>query len=120
MRTLALFCLMSLLALAPIGLSGPMPYGALERAKVGDWKKTMRFRGGERATVLARGNDNSPANLQLTITDAAGNVVTQTQGKNPPNAAMVAAFWYPPRDGEYTIEVRNSGSEVSPIFVTIK
>ena len=120
MRTIVLFGLMSLLALAPFVFSGPIPYGALERAEVGEWKKTQRFRGGERATVLARGEEKSTASLQLTITDEKGNIITQANAKKMPNPAAVACFWYPPRDGDYTIEIKNANPKVNTVYVTIK
>jgi hypothetical protein len=123
MRSIVLLGLMSLLALAPIGWSGPVREGSLERLPdLGDhpWRTTKRFLAGERAVVLARGREKSTAILHVTITDSTGKVVTQANGKSPPNSAMVAVFWYPPREGDYTIEVRNTDSEPAGVFVTIK
>jgi hypothetical protein len=121
MRKTILIGVISLLALAPFGHSGPISGGFLESFREGErsLRKTVRFRGGEKAVVLARGRDDSSAVLSIKIYDSKNNVVAQTTGKSPPSSSMVAVFWYPPRDEDYTIDVTNSDKAQS-VFVTIK
>lgn len=122
MRTIALIVFVSLLALAPFAQTGPMSGGFLEGFQKGERaiKKTARFRGGEKAMVLARGLDDSTATLQITVTDSKSRIVAQTTGKNPPGASVVAVFWYPPRDEDYTIDVANTDASPVSVFVTVK
>ena len=121
MRLIALVGVVILLASAPVIDGGPVGGGMLEKVEKSPWKVTMKFRGGEKATVLARaGSPDSKAKLHLTISDANGKTIVEAAGKNPPSAGMVAVFWYPPRDGDYHIELKTADNEPTTCYVTIK
>ena len=122
MRSITLLGILTLLAAAPVLNGGPVGGGVLEHfEKRSQWKTTMKFRGGEKATVFARAaSPESKVKLHVTISDTDGKTIIEAAGKNPPSASMVAVFWYPPRDAEYHIEVKTADSEPATCYVTIK
>ena len=84
------------------------------------WTETKRFRGGERAVVSAVGDKTPGAGLRLRVFDAKGTLVAEDKGKEQPAGDMVAAQWYPPRDGDYRIEIRNLQARPNRCYITIK
>ena len=119
--TLILSSLM-LLFLAPLGAGGPTGGGFFKEVEIGQtpWQDKKRFRAGERAAVLVRGTNHTGPGVQVSVFDADGKIVVEVKGKNPPVPDMVAAFWYPPREADYKIEIKNLDSRVNTCYVTIK
>jgi hypothetical protein len=76
----------------------------------------MKFRGGERACVIARGDHKPVVGLDLTIYDATGTEVARDESAKD----FVAVFWVPPRTAEYRIVVRNHGREYNDVYVVFK
>jgi hypothetical protein len=111
-----------LLAFASIGAGGPVTGGWFDELKIGSksWTDTKRFRANERASVLVRGNANSKSAMQISVYDSKGTLVVEEKGKFPPVADMLAVFWYPPREAEYKIEIKNLGTGENSCYVTIK
>lgn len=87
----------------------------------GLWKKTRTFRGGERAAVLAIGNHEEPGvQVHVAVFDAKGVLVAEDKGESELAGDFVGVVWYPPRDGDYRIEVRHSGSSANNVYIAIK
>ena len=88
----------------------------------GPWKQTIRFRGGERACVFAKGHlERSAGNdasgvLRIAIYDAAGKLVVS----NPDTLGYAVVFWYPPRTADYEIQIHNSSGQEKRVYVCIK
>ena len=84
------------------------------------WKITKRFRGGERASVqVTHVAEKRPTTVQITIHDDQGNIVAEDKGRGPAGD-VVAVIWYPPRDADYRIVVRNTEAAAVPYFVAIR
>jgi hypothetical protein len=116
-------CLMILLMTArsaPIGGS----WQTTPRAKVEPkqpWSQTFAFRGGERAAVLAIGDHNeSGIRLQVAVFDGKGALVAEDKGGSELASDYVGLVWYPPRDGEYRIDVSHNGAGVNKVYIAIK
>ncbi len=122
MRSIFVLVPVFLLAAASIGAGGPVAGVWFQRKEIASepWTLTKRFKGSERAVVLVRGSNHAGAGLHLTVHDADGKLVTEEKGKDPPVPDMVAVFWYPPRDGDYRIEIRNLDARANECYITIK
>ena len=123
MRHVVPLVLLSLLALVPVGVSSPVDGSSTSKHDVGPspWTTTRSFRGGERATVLAFSLKHEPVvNLHLLIYDAKGNLVAEDKASNNLVGDYVGATWYPPRTGEYKIELRNPSGASVPCYIAIK
>ena len=53
--------------------------------------------------MLAFASREDGANIEVTIRDAKGNVIAQDKAAGN----VAAVMWYPPRNGDYAIEVRS-------------
>jgi hypothetical protein len=122
MRSIFVLGPLLLLAAAAIGVGGPVTGVSFQKKEIDEnpWIQTRRFTGGERAAVLVRGSNHAGAGLHLTVHDANGKLVAEDKGKDPPVPDMVAVFWYPPRDAEYRIEIRNLDSRANECYITVK
>ena len=69
---------------------------------------------GERACVVSVGSRASA----LTVKAAQGTVIAEDKAAGNMTGNIVAVIWYPPRAGEYRIEVRHPG--VRDCYVAIK
>ena len=75
------------------------------------WSQTNTFRGGERAAVMAVGDRRiAGAKLRLAVYDAKGMLIAEDNGERELAGDFVGLVWYPPRDGEYKIEVSHNGA----------
>jgi hypothetical protein len=63
--------------------------------------RKMKFKGGERACVIAIGDHQPVVDLHLRVEDARGQLV----GEDKPGGDLCCVIWYPPQDGDYTISV---------------
>ncbi len=110
------------LAFVSICAAGPLSGGFATQEKVGGdpWKTTQRFRGGERAAVLVANKSDKSSHFHITIYDAKGNLVAEDKNPEPSQEDLVSVFWYPPRDGEYRVEIRNLEGRINGCFVTFK
>lgn len=122
MRRILGLALLLLLAAVPLGLASPLTGAWAKYIEVGPdgWTDAKQFRGGERATVLVVGDHLGTTSLHLIVKDAKGTVIAEDKGKDQPAGDMVAIIWYPPRDGEYRIELRNPGGAVNKCYIAIK
>ncbi len=122
MRWLAAIAFVLLLAAAPSGIGGPTTGAWAKYIEVGSegWTDSKRFHAGERATVLVVGDHKGTNPLHLVVYDAKGTVVAEDKGSEHPVGDMVAVIWYPPREGEYRIELRNSSSALNRCYIAIK
>jgi hypothetical protein len=85
------------------------------------WSQTRPFRGGERAAVLAIGDHKElGVQVHVAVFDAKGLLVAEDKGENELASDFVGLVWYPPRDGEYRIEVRQTGADTNKIYIAIK
>jgi hypothetical protein len=85
------------------------------------WSQTRTFRGGERAAVLAIGDhEEHGAKLQVAVFDAKGALIAADKGEGELASDYVGLVWYPPRDGDYRIEVSHSGAAANRIYIAIK
>jgi hypothetical protein len=85
------------------------------------WSQKRTFRGGERAAVLAIGDhEDADLRVQIAVYDANGVLIAEDKGDGELAGDYVGLIWYPPRDGDYRIDVRHSGAGVSTIYIAIK
>ena len=122
MRRVIPLVVLALFALVPFGNSSPSSGSfSTDKAETGQqpWTATRTFRGGERACVLAFSRKHEPViNLHLIVYDAKGNVVTEDKAKNNLVGDYVGVVWYPPRTGEYKIELRSP--QATQCYVAVK
>ena len=122
MRRVLCMSLFALAAVVPIGVSAPT---------IGSWSDsvdvtaqafttTKTFRGGERACVLVIGDHKEAAPLEVTVFDAQGATVASDKTANKLVGDFVGVIWYPPRDGDYRIEVRSPSGALNKCYVAIK
>ncbi len=71
---------------------------------------TETFRGGQRACVILEGDHDPDVRLGLVIFDQNRQIVAQDDN----GTDFAAAIWYPPRDGAYTIQIKNYGTDYKP------
>ena len=118
-RILALGCF-GVLILTPFGVGSPIGGAFSDNVELVDetWTMTKTFRAGERACVLAVGSREAAANMTITVKDTKGTVIAEDKAAGNLTGNIVAVTWYPPRDGEYRIEVRHPGSR--DCYVAIK
>lgn len=123
MRRFVCLTVLILVALTPVGITSPTDgvsgkHVELAPATVKVFTKT--FRGGERACVLAVGGQAGAAtNLQIEVRDQ-NNVRVGIDEGSGLVGDCVAVIWYPPRDGAYRIELRNTGAVPSNPYFVIK
>ena len=85
-----------------------------------------KFKGGQRACVIVAGSHKPVVPLVLEIRDDKGTLVARDEpGKgvsadDAPGNDLCAVIWYPPRDGYYSITIKNPGEKVNPCWVAIK
>ena len=123
MRTFAALLTFCFLILVPIGESAPIAGGGAKFEKVGavSWTSTIRFRGGERATVLVANKDSDKGHFHVLVFDAKTNVlVAEDKNKEASKEDMVGVIWYPARDADYRIEIKNLEPAINSCYVTIK
>ena len=123
MRRVIPLVVLSLLALVPFGNSSPSDGSSATRPEVGSapWTTTRNFRGGERACVFAFGDHKPVVNLHLLVYEVkSGSLVAEDKANNSLVGDYVGVVWYPPRTGDYKIELRNPGAEVNKCYVAIK
>jgi|SRR5262245_4043474 len=75
-----------------------------------------KFRGGQRACVIVRGDHKPVVNLALSVYDAKDELVAEDRG----GGDYVAVIWYPPRDALYKIKVHNPGIEYNDCYISLK
>jgi hypothetical protein len=81
------------------------------------WSKTNTFRGGERASVMAIGDPKQAGvKLRVAVYDAKGTLIAEDKGESD----FVGLVWYPPRDGDYRVDVSHNGADVNNVYVAIK
>ena len=118
---LAFFCSM---ALAPFGVSSPIDGSFSDGEPLSPGKayqRTKIFRAGERACVLAIGDTKTAVvNLEVYVFDQKGNLVASDKGGETLAGDFICVIWYPPRDGEYRIEVRNPSAFVKSCYIAVK
>lgn len=107
-----------------IGVAGPITGGFAKQEKIGTgsdaWKTTQRFRGGERAAVLVANKSEAAARFHIAVYDAKGNLVVEDKNQESSKEDLVSVFWYPPRDAEYRVEIKNLDGRTNACFVTFK
>jgi hypothetical protein len=82
---------------------------------------TKRFRSGERASVQAVHTEKKQkTTVHIAVYDSKDNLVAEDTGRDPPSSDMVAVIWYPPRDAEYRIVIRNMERAAARYFVSIR
>ena len=118
---LAFFCSM---ALVPIGVGAPIDGSFSDGEALGPGKvyqRTKTFRAGERACVLAIGDTKSAVvNLEVSVFDQKDKLVASDKGTDTLVGDFICVIWYPPRDGEYRIEVRNPSAFVKSCYIAVK
>lgn len=122
MRSIGFASILALLALVPLGVGSPTRgtesfVGQVVGAD--GWTDTRHYRGGERASVLVIGDHKEVPQLEVTVYDAKGAVVATDKTSNRLVSDMVGVVWFPPRDGDYRIVVRNPDSP-NKCYIAIK
>jgi|SRR6516164_9198076 len=93
-------------------MTGKRALGYVELKSGGSGRHEEKFRGGERACVIASGKSD----VSLFIYDAKDQLIVKDEG--PGN--YVAVIWYPARDAVYKIKVQNSGEQTNKIWLSMK
>lgn len=122
MFTIAVLILLAFLAWHPPGYSAPIKGAIAKSIEIPDagWTTTERFRGGERASVqVVVGKRAFLSTVSITVHDQNGKKIAEDTGRGR-TSDMAAVFWYPPRDGDYKITVRNLESRTHAYFVFIR
>jgi hypothetical protein len=116
------FALIAFSAVTPVTRSSPVDGIFARKVDVPAEGLTVvkRFRGGERASVQVIGDHKSTTMVTITVHDEKKNVVAEDKGREQPVGDISAVIWYPPRDGEYRITIRNSDSRAARYFVAIR
>lgn len=113
---------------AGLGSAGPVPTAVANyrkvRARTTEVIK-LKFEGGQRACVIAMGDHDPVVPVTIEVYDADGKLVVSDNPATtvPPPAVgadLAAAFWYPPRDAEYTIKVTNHGGEWNKVWIAVR
>jgi hypothetical protein len=85
----------------------------------------LKFRAGQRACVILMGDHDPIVPMVVEIRDEAGTVVARDEpgkgvGKTDEKGNDVCAVaWYPPRDGYYTITIKNPGKAYNKCWLAI-
>jgi len=85
----------------------------------------LKFRAGQRACVILLGDHDPIVPMVIEIRDAKGDVVARDDpGKASARADekgndLCAVVWYPPRDGYYTITIKNPGKQYNKCWLAI-
>ncbi|MBI3406877.1 MAG: hypothetical protein HY040_00790 [Planctomycetes bacterium] len=85
------------------------------------WEATIRFKASERASVFAKGKltkdgNDATGSLLIEVHDADGKLVASSHD----TLGYAVVFWYPPRSGEYKIQVHNNSGQTKRIYLCIK
>ncbi|MSQ93461.1 MAG: hypothetical protein EXR98_02770 [Gemmataceae bacterium] len=123
MRRILGVTMFALAAVVPFGVGAPTIGSWSDYVEVGSqsWTTTKSFRGGERACVLVIGDHKEEVQLEVTIHDVAkGTTVAADKTANKLVGDYVGVIWYPPRDGDYRIDVRSSGGSLNKCYIAIK
>jgi hypothetical protein len=107
------------LLLTPFGNSSPLTGSFVEKPTVGPepWSITKTFKGGERAGVLAvGGRAKDSIQIQLAVYDAKGALVVEDKG----SGGTASVIWYPPRTGEYKVELTSPSKAAVKCYVAFK
>ena len=97
-------------------MTGKRALGYVKIEGGGNFVHREKFRGGERACVIATGDHDPVVNLGLFIYDAQDRLVAQDEGPGD----YVAVIWYPPRDAVYKIKVHNTGEQFNKCWISMK
>lgn len=76
----------------------------------------LKFKGGERAGVLVKGELKKPGDIHVEIRDNNGKLVTKDDFGGP----FVAVIWYPPQDAFYTIKITVKGDQAQNCYIVIR
>lgn len=102
----------------PGGWGGPIPEPYIKRPISLDPTAVevvpQKFKGGERACVIALVLGRQESEIQITVKDAKDKVIGTDQGRR------AAVIWYPVRDAEYKIEIRNVSKESVDCYLAVK
>ena len=122
MRHILMLALVACLAFAPIGVGSPIDGSTALDGELKDdvWSTARMFRGGQRASVIVIGSRENAANIELTVRDAKGKLIVEDKANGGLAGTIVAVLWYPPRDAEYRIEVRQPGAQNREFYCAIK
>jgi hypothetical protein len=93
-------------------MTGKRALGYVELEGGSAAKQNEKFRGGERACVIARGQSD----VGLAVYDDKDRLVVKDEGPG----RYVAVIWYPPRDAVYKIMVHNLAEETNKIWLSLK
>jgi hypothetical protein len=75
-----------------------------------------KFRGGERACVIVKGDHKPVVDLGVYIYDEKDRLVAEDKG----GGEYVAAIWYPPRDAVYKVKIHNTGTDFNDCYISLK
>ena len=89
---------------------------AINPANPGTYVLQEKFRGGQRACVIVEGDHKPVVDLEIVVYDVKNRMVAHDKG----DGDIIAAIWYPPRDAEYKIEIRNPGQDYNAVYVVVK
>jgi len=100
----------------------PARSGPEDAPKPGVVHLLAEFRGGQRACVIAAGDHKPVVPMSIAIYEKdSKRLVGGTEFVGAEDAPdVVAAIWYPPRDGAYIIQITSDGEEYNDVVVTLK
>lgn len=103
--------------------SAPIGGSWADKKEIGPkaWSTTRTFRAGERAAILAIGDhEERGVKLHVAVFDAKGVLIAEDKGDSELASDYVGLVWYPPRDGDYRIEVSHTGAAANGCYIAIK
>ncbi len=122
-KLLAGLALIGTLGVATVTDAGPeKPTGPLKglQVKIGNsWSMTVRFKGGERATVIVTGSQEQ-GHLGLYIYDSHGNCVARDDNGDGNVLNYRAAIWHPEKTQDYVVQVRNLGNVNDQFYLALR
>ena len=118
-RLVVLAGILALVLAAGLGNGAPLKGSRSDVIKVSAQGKSEfreTFRGGRRACVIVKGDQDPVVDLGVYVYDGSDRLVAKDDGRGD----FVAAIWYPPRNTTYKIVIHNSGSEWNRCYIVLK
>jgi hypothetical protein len=107
--------LFAVMILTPLSVGSPIDGSFSKRIELREevFSITKTFRAGERASALAFATREASGNMQISVFNAANELVTEDKSDG-----VGGVVWYPAEDGEYRVVVRHPAAR--EVYVAVK